>query len=160
MSRTILHKHHIIPKHAGGTDDPSNLIYLTVEEHAEAHKLLFEQYGRWQDELAWKGLLKLVTHDEAMIRSMKSNLGKTFDDEHRRKISESLKGHKVTESTRKKIANTRKERNIPPARLGAKHTEEAKSLLSIHARNRKKITCSCGKTVDIANHGRWHKNCS
>ena len=39
------HKHHIIPKHMGGTNDPSNLIELTVEEHAEAHKLLWEQYG-------------------------------------------------------------------------------------------------------------------
>ena len=30
---TLYHKHHIIPKHMGGTDDPSNK--LTVEEHAE-----------------------------------------------------------------------------------------------------------------------------
>lgn len=53
------HKHHIIPKHAGGTDDPSNVIELTIEEHAEAHRVLFEQHGRWQDELAWKLLSKL-----------------------------------------------------------------------------------------------------
>ena len=32
------HKHHIIPRHMGGTDDPSNLIELTIEEHAEAHR--------------------------------------------------------------------------------------------------------------------------
>ena len=158
MSRTILHKHHIIPKHAGGTDDPSNLIYLTVEEHAEAHKLLFEQYGRWQDELAWKGLLKLVTHDEAMIRSMKPNLGKTFDDEHRRNISESLKGHKVSESTRKKIAQTRKDRNIKP--VGYERTDEIKLKMSNSAKNKRKILCSCGKTIDLSNHARWHKNCS
>ena len=24
------HKHHIIPKHAGGTDDPDNLIELSI----------------------------------------------------------------------------------------------------------------------------------
>jgi predicted molibdopterin-dependent oxidoreductase YjgC len=30
------HKHHIIPKHMGGTDDESNIIELTIEEHAEA----------------------------------------------------------------------------------------------------------------------------
>ena len=31
-----MHSHHIIPKHIGGTDDPSNIIELTVEEHAAA----------------------------------------------------------------------------------------------------------------------------
>lgn len=29
------HKHHIIPKHMGGT----------IEEHAEAHRQLYEKYG-------------------------------------------------------------------------------------------------------------------
>jgi DNA modification methylase len=45
----LKHKHHIIPKHQGGSDDPSNLVELTVEEHALAHKLLYEQYGKWED---------------------------------------------------------------------------------------------------------------
>jgi len=48
-----MHKHHIIPKHAGGSNDPSNIIELTVEEHAEAHRILFEQYGHWQDQIAY-----------------------------------------------------------------------------------------------------------
>jgi hypothetical protein len=157
MSRTILHKHHIIPKHAGGTDDPSNLIYLTVEEHAEAHKLLFEQYGRWQDELAWKGLLKLITHDEAMIRSMKPNLGKKFNDEHKRKISQSLMGHSLSEDTRKKISNTRKERNIKPT--GYERTKEIRIKMSESAKKKAKLLCSCGKLVDPANHARWHRSC-
>jgi hypothetical protein len=33
----LFHKHHIIPKHAGGTNDPSNLIELTIEEHAAGY---------------------------------------------------------------------------------------------------------------------------
>ena len=53
---SIYHSHHIIPRHAGGTDDPENIILLTIEEHAEAHRLLYEKYGRWQDFYAWKGL--------------------------------------------------------------------------------------------------------
>lgn len=48
----------------GGTNDPSNLIELTVEEHAEAHKKLFEQHGHLQDKLAWLGLSGLISTAE------------------------------------------------------------------------------------------------
>lgn len=57
---TMYHFHHIIPRHMGGTDDPDNLIKLTIEEHAEAHKLLYEKYGRDEDRLAWLGLARMI----------------------------------------------------------------------------------------------------
>lgn len=66
------HKHHIIPKHAGGTNDPANIIELTIEEHAEAHRVLFEKYGRWQDEIAWKTLAGFITCDEASKMAQKN----------------------------------------------------------------------------------------
>jgi hypothetical protein len=50
------HIHHIIPQYLGGTDDPSNLIELTVEDHAEAHRKLYELHGNWQDYCAWQAL--------------------------------------------------------------------------------------------------------
>lgn len=62
----IYHNHHIIPRHAGGTDDSSNLINLTIEEHAEAHKILYEEHGRWQDRVAWLSLSKQITCAEAI----------------------------------------------------------------------------------------------
>ena len=65
LNKNMLHKHHIIPKYMGGTDDPSNLIELTVEQHAEAHRLLYEQHGRWQDYVAWQGLAKLDANFDA-----------------------------------------------------------------------------------------------
>lgn len=37
--------HHIIPKCMGGTDDPSNLVDLTLREHYIAHILLAKIYG-------------------------------------------------------------------------------------------------------------------
>ncbi len=61
-----LHKHHIIPNHAGGTDDESNIVELTIEEHARAHELLYEKYGRIQDKVAYMGLLKLAPNAEIM----------------------------------------------------------------------------------------------
>ena len=65
------HLHHIVPKHMGGTDDPNNLIELSVEQHADAHKKLFEQYGHWQDYLAWQGLSKIIPREEliSMVQS-------------------------------------------------------------------------------------------
>lgn len=48
----------------GGTDDPSNLIELTVEEHAEEHRKLYEEYGKWQDYIAWKGLEGRIGKEE------------------------------------------------------------------------------------------------
>lgn len=64
----VKHKHHIIPKHAGGTDDPSNITILTIEEHAEAHRILFEKYGKDADRLAWKGLTGLIGKDEIISK--------------------------------------------------------------------------------------------
>ena len=56
----------------GGTDDPSNLIELTPVEHAEAHRLLYEQHGRWQDYVAWQGLSKLNDNFDAAKESIRN----------------------------------------------------------------------------------------
>jgi hypothetical protein len=69
------HKHHIIPKHAGGTDNPRNLIELSIDEHAEAHRKLYEEYGRWQDYVAWQGLAKLSPKEE-LVKIRQSEAGK------------------------------------------------------------------------------------
>lgn len=68
ISMTIyIHKHHIIPRHMGGTDDPSNLVELTVEEHAEAHELLYEKYGHDQDRVAALMLRGQISNYDAFI---------------------------------------------------------------------------------------------
>ena len=63
-------KHHIIPRHSGGSDDPSNIEIVTPAEHAERPRILFETHGRWQDFLAWKGLAGLVSSEECATLSM------------------------------------------------------------------------------------------
>lgn len=68
---SIYHKHHIVPRHMGGTDDPSNLVELTIEEHAEAHRKLFEQYHHPEDFAAWKGLSGMMNKHE-IIRYLQS----------------------------------------------------------------------------------------
>lgn len=62
------HKHHIIPRHMGGSDDPTNLIELTREEHAQAHMKLYEQHGKKEDLGAYY-LLSGQTDEAAKICS-------------------------------------------------------------------------------------------
>ena len=80
---TIYHKHHIIPRHMGGTDDPDNLIELTVEEHAEAHRKLYEEHGRWQDKLAWKALSGQVSSAEISQIARKEAMKERWTEEAR-----------------------------------------------------------------------------
>lgn len=61
-----MHWHHIVPKHQGGSGDASNLVLLSVEEHAEAHKKLYEQFGFEEDLIAWRGLAGLISTEEAV----------------------------------------------------------------------------------------------
>jgi len=51
------HTHHIIPKHAGGTDDPANLITVTVDEHAELHLKRYKELGDPKDRDAYNIIL-------------------------------------------------------------------------------------------------------
>lgn len=61
----------------GGTDDPSNLVELTVEEHAEAHRKLFEQYGKEEDRIAWLALSGQASKPDAMKLASKLGRAKT-----------------------------------------------------------------------------------
>jgi hypothetical protein len=45
---------HILPKHAGGTDELSNLEIVTPTEHAERHLKLYKEYGDFRDLCAYR----------------------------------------------------------------------------------------------------------
>jgi len=66
------HTHHIVPRHSGGTNDSSNLVELTLEEHAEAHRLLYEQHGKLEDKMAWLLLSGKTEEGEAVRRELAS----------------------------------------------------------------------------------------
>jgi len=72
----VTHKHHLIPRHEGGTDHPSNLIDVSIEVHAQIHKVRWEAFGHWQDKVAWLTLSKQITCAEATKLTQKlANLG-------------------------------------------------------------------------------------
>ena len=45
----MMHKHHIVPKHMGGRDHPSNIMELTLDEHIMFHWMLYNLYGHKED---------------------------------------------------------------------------------------------------------------
>lgn len=81
------HKHHIIPKHMGGSNDASNIVELTIKEHAEAHRKLFEQYGLWQDKCAWLTLSGQISVAEATkMAQVNHDVSFTQTEEHKEKL--------------------------------------------------------------------------
>jgi hypothetical protein len=138
------HKHHIIPKHMGGTDDPSNLIELTVEEHAEAHRLLWEKYGNWQDNVAWKALSGHIGKEEIIHEIHKNvNIGRIPSAETREKMAAAKRGRKISKEHAEALRNGRKNsknseehnRMISLKNTGKIMSEEHKKLLSEKRKN-------------------------
>jgi hypothetical protein len=102
------HIHHIIPKHMGGTDNPSNLVEVTVEEHALAHKRLYEKYRKREDYISWKSLEGQINQTELQYYRSRlgglKNKGKTKSEEHKRKIALANLGKKLSKNTKEKIS--------------------------------------------------------
>lgn len=162
------HIHHIIPKHMGGSDDPSNLIKLSVEDHAEAHRILFEKYGLIEDKIAWQGLAKMIDRKEIIrliISSPKS-------EEHKKKISEAHKGknkpwmigNKNATSNKGRINSKEHNEKIALSKLGKKRapfTEEWKQALKDAKKRQPTVECPhCGVIGKGPNMTRYHfRNC-
>jgi hypothetical protein len=169
------HKHHIIPKHAGGTDDPDNLIELSVEEHAEAHRLLYEQYGRWQDRIAWLALSGFIGREEIFKELQKNWLE---SEESKKALSDRWIKRKENGTDVPWNKGLKKENNPALQKLsewntlyreqgklsnigdvmrGKEFSQEHKTKLSEIAKNRPKIVCEhCGKSVVKQMYVRFH----
>ncbi len=62
------HKHHLLPKYRGGTDDPSNLVEVTVVQHAMFHYCNWQLWGDKRDWLAWRGLTGEIGKEEILLQ--------------------------------------------------------------------------------------------
>lgn len=106
---TLTHKHHIIPKHMGGTDDPSNIIELSVEDHAKAHLDLYEKYGIEYDRIAYDSLMKRLPREEIVRQVCRAtHLGKPKNPEAVEKMRQTKLGTTQTEESNKKRSETLK----------------------------------------------------
>lgn len=96
----------------GGTDDIENLVKLTIEEHAEAHRKLYEEHGKQQDYIAWQSLLGQMENEERQEKLSRigglNNMGKPKTDEHKAKIAETITGTVLAEDTKESISKSMK----------------------------------------------------
>jgi hypothetical protein len=113
----IYHKHHIIPRHAGGTDDPDNLVRLSIPEHAEAHRLLYEQYGRVQDKVAWLWLAGRTEEKEEALRELLRSPERCAKISAAQIGNKKCVGRKLSSETRAKISNAMTGRKHQPFSL-------------------------------------------
>ena len=114
-----MHKHHIVPRHMGGTDDPSNLIEVTIEEHAELHLDLYLTHGLMGDWLAFHMLSGQISAAEATKQAqIHANRTRVWSEESRKKISDANKAREInyferrvfTPEYRKKLSDAAKNR--------------------------------------------------
>ena len=123
----IYHWHHIVPKHAGGTDDPDNLVRVTIEEHAELHLARYLEHGEWGDYIAAMTLSGQMSGAEA------AQLAR----------AESCRNRVWTQDSKRKVGEWSTEYHT-----GRKRSDKARANLKAGARNRttgnavsKPITC-------------------
>ena len=109
-----IERHHIIPKCLGGTDDPSNIVELTPEEHYVIHQLLVKMHPGNDD---------LALAVNLMSGSGMPNRNNRSYGWIRRKVSEARRGKKQTKEHRMKNSIANRGKNN--AMYGKKHTAEA-----------------------------------
>lgn len=77
------HRHHIIPRYSGGSNDRSNIVELTPIQHAMWHYAEWLRKGEENDRLAWRGLAGLISSSEAREQAIR--LGSKLAKEARAK---------------------------------------------------------------------------
>ena len=117
----VWHKHHIVPKHAGGTDDPSNILKCNAAMHAFMHEQRYREVGDEYDRIAADALRKRIGKEEAIRQAqIYSNQTRIVSEETRQKMSASHKGR----------IPWNKGKSIDNGWTGRKHTDETKLKIS------------------------------
>jgi hypothetical protein len=115
---TPRHNHHIIPVYEGGSDDPSNLVSLSVIQHAMWHFAEWKRKGQDEDRIAWQGLSKIIGREEVIRQASavggSRSKGREISVATREKIGNKLRGKKRgkkgprSQEVKEKIAATKR----------------------------------------------------
>lgn len=122
-------RHHIIPRSMGGSDDKSNLVYLTYLEHLTAHHLLIKMFPDIPCLIYAAKMMRVCTDGRIVSRKEAA----WIKEKYSKIISKSKKGnkhalgHKHSEETRHKMSESRKGNQNSK---GKKRSEETKRKMS------------------------------
>ena len=99
----------------GGTDDPSNLVELTIYDHAIAHRHLWKMYGDDGDRKACCFLLAVASKGDELYENMSSVNKKIWSDPAlRKKHSDRVKTCCSTPEARNNFSLGQKKRFSDP----------------------------------------------
>ena len=90
-----------------GSNHSSNIVTLSVEEHAEAHRKLYEEHCKWQDKIAADMLSGQIKSDEVrreLCRARMLNDNPMNNPESVKKMLESRKWYKPSVETKAKTS--------------------------------------------------------
>lgn len=167
--------HHIIPKSLGGTDEVSNLVLLTGREHFIAHLLLSKihnnskmNYALWMMCNSPGNKFKVHSRFYESSRIKHSNYtselfsGKERTEEHKRNLSNALKGR--VSPTKGKPRDDQTREKISNSLTGKIQSVETRRKRSESQKGKKKPLYSpcphCGIITSKAIAIRWHyDNC-
>ena len=127
------HKHHIKPKHRGGTDD-DGIVEVSVIQHAMFHWCEWQLHRHWQDKVAWQALTKQVDIAE---------ISEEVKRQRYAKMSASASGVPKSEAHKKATARANK--------LAYANEEGRERCRVAKAAKMKAVVCSNGETYRSIN---------
>jgi hypothetical protein len=156
-------RHHIIPQSLGGSNDKSNLVYLSCREHFLCHWLLVKMTeGEYYHKMVYAlmGMRAENEHQERYQTIFTARVYEKYRIEHAEYHSKLMKsknlvpwnkgGVEITDEHRENLRNAALTRNVDPVRqsegqrkrlekiIGQKRSEETKRLMSLKSKGKPK----------------------
>ena len=155
MVQSLKHKHHIVPRYEGGSDDPSNLVELTSTQHAMWHFAEWQRKGNKEDFLAWRALSGHYGKEEIMLAAYRIGHARMLEvrDAEKDADGKSLYGKKVAARLHaERNEQGKSKQGVKNAqRLHSKKDEQGRSVQGLaNAARTNAIRCKCLVTGKVS----------
>jgi hypothetical protein len=159
---SYLEKHHIVPRCLGGSDDPSNIVELTFEEHVEAHHILHLRYPHHKGLKAAFLLMSGQTEEgrKALLayaheQSSKKQKGRPQTPEHVKNKADSKRGNHYPKH---KAASTGSKNGMYGKQTSL--LQKAVASQTFAGKPKTRFSCLFCKKECTTNNRRYHASCN